>query len=236
MQDIIIKDIKIDNPNDFIQTNKFFDLTYNSTSYVGCDSIATMLKRFPLDSANDFTLNSDTQIRQNIDIVFSHSDMFDIKNYVDFKYKKAIRFFNHIYCLLCDIKEDKPLISPFSVTKYANGYSQIHPGAKRILLHDVYTAPVKYIVTDFTPSPPKMHDVKTFDFDWSLGNYWISFRQRGNRYYKELFGIPYSNSKKDFLSVEYVEDRIFCYTGYTVMVNDTVIMQKQNDVWRVVIE
>jgi len=236
MQDHIVKDIEIKSHLDFVQTTNFFDIAYGSTTYVGYDTISTMLKKFPLDSANDFNLNEHNAITQNINYVFSHFNIFDIKNYQDFKDKRAIRFFNHIYCLLCDIKQGKPLISPFSITRYPNGQNFLHPGAKRILLHNVYHDPIKYIVTDFTHNPLKIYNFKTFNFDWSVGDYWISYRYRKNIMHKELFGVPKTNKRNDFISVEYVTDRIFEYTGNTVRVNDVNIMKKQNGVWRVVLE
>lgn len=236
MQDHIVKDIEIKSHLDFVQTTNFFDITYGSTSYVGYDTISTMLKKFPLDSANNFNLNEHNAIVENIDLVFEHFNTFDIKNYQDFKHKGAIRFFNHIYCLLCDLKQGKPIVSPFSITRYPNGYNLLHPGAKRILLHNVYNDQIKYIVTDFTLNPPKMYDIQTFDFDWSAGEYWISYRYRKNIFHKELFGVPKTNSRNDFISVEYVTDRIFEYTGKAVRVNDTTIMKKHNDIWSVVLE
>ena len=241
----------------FLRLCRDFDAGWNTKTYVGQLSLQEIYDTFPEKFTHAAKRSEDyvhLRIEDNIRRAFHDFDRTEFTN-ADYRKKGGdveIHFFNSMYRFVVDIRAGKGLYGPVSITRFKDGNHVIHPGQHRMVMKDVYTKPMYFVLTDYS----RIHkDIETKDkfngilkrphiieYDWQFGRW--SFRymkhhktvahnaNEDDRFRDIIDGFT-DNDEFSYHRPEWAK-RTYKLTKTEVIINDIVICKMRKKRWRIV--
>lgn len=256
MDDFTIKTNTILTHDHFCEMAAAFDRRYLTKTYIGFDSLSNIRKHFHFERQDIFQKDrvfTHHRIARNILEGFTKKNRteFTSEDYLNILHTPfELHFFNSLYRFLIDIRDGKGLYGPMSISRFQNKRSQIHPGAHRVLMADVYKKPVMFVLTDYNididlrERHPKfnLQLPEDVDFDWRRGRwairemnynavYWQSTRRE--KRYRDLIDQLLNDDEHSFHKPQ-LADRVYTLEDDCVKVNGMPVCHRVKEQWRVV--
>ena len=226
-----------------------FDNKFKTTTLIGFDNLTSIWKRFPLTvkTGPDIVDYVHFRIVQNIKIGFIDKSRTRFRSEDYFRqdgWLVELHFFNSLYRYLIDLRAGKKLYGPMSISRFENGHCQIHPGAHRIAMCNVYNKDVMYVLTDYNKKIKKnkrQFAPKDTNFNWRRGRwamremlynnvYWQSTRRE--KKYKDIIDQLNDDDEHSFHHPQLAE-RTYVLDGDRVLVNDIPVCELVDHKWRI---
>jgi hypothetical protein len=242
----ILTSTHITDNSTFYKLNRKFDKKNKTRTFVGYATPKEILKAFPAHhykSPDELTHERIIQeIKRGFEKVGSNTFCSD-----DFTKElvPSFFFFNALYSFANDFDKNGTIEDPVSLTRYDNGITKWHPGAKRMHLHQVYNKPIFFVLTDHSNLEVPTHIIQPINktnFDWSKKQYDLrvglwdarmhSENTNKNTQFKDVVFIAKDNLNKfDYWHTE--KGNMFVLSKENITVNGRIIAKLNNNRWKV---